>query len=55
MAPTAPAGHLLAAAAAAVPLLILATVGGRPVDLTPEATSGRWSSRAGRPPSSPPD
>jgi putative nucleotidyltransferase with HDIG domain len=30
-------GHLLAAAAAAVPLLILATVGSTPVDLTPEA------------------
>lgn len=31
------AGHLLAAAAAAVPLVILATVGDTPVDLTPEA------------------
>src|SRR5688572_7318508 len=30
------AGHFLAAAAAAVPLLVLATVGSRPVDLTPE-------------------
>jgi putative nucleotidyltransferase with HDIG domain len=30
-------GHLLSAAAAAVPLLVLATVGSRPVDLTPEA------------------
>src|SRR5262245_58042068 len=30
-------GHLLAAAAAAVPLLILLTVGDTPVDLTPEA------------------
>jgi putative nucleotidyltransferase with HDIG domain len=30
-------GHLLAAAAAAVPLLVLLTVGSRPVDLTPEA------------------
>jgi putative nucleotidyltransferase with HDIG domain len=30
-------GHLLAAAAAAVPLVILATAGSRPVDLTPEA------------------
>jgi putative nucleotidyltransferase with HDIG domain len=30
-------GHLLAAAAAAVPLVVLATVGGTPVDLTPEA------------------
>ena len=31
------AGHLLAAAAAAVPLLVLVTVGSKPVDLTPEA------------------
>jgi putative nucleotidyltransferase with HDIG domain len=31
------AGHLLAAAAAAVPLLVLVTVGDTPVDLTPEA------------------
>ena len=31
------AGHFLAAAAAAVPLLILAAVGDRPVDLSPEA------------------
>ena len=31
------AGHLLAAAAAAVPLFVLLTVGGTPVDLTPEA------------------
>ncbi len=30
-------GHLLAAAAAAVPLLLLAVVGNQPVDLTPEA------------------
>jgi putative nucleotidyltransferase with HDIG domain len=30
-------GHLLAAAAAAVPLLVLVTVGSNPVDLTPEA------------------
>jgi putative nucleotidyltransferase with HDIG domain len=30
-------GHLLAAVAAAVPLLLLAVVGGRPVELTPEA------------------
>jgi putative nucleotidyltransferase with HDIG domain len=31
------AGHLLAAAAAAVPLVILALVGSRPLELTPEA------------------
>jgi hypothetical protein len=31
------AGHLLAAAAAAVPLLVLVTLGDAPVDLTPEA------------------
>jgi len=31
------AGHLLAAVAAAVPLLVLAVVGGRPVELTPDA------------------
>ena len=31
------AGHLLAAAAAAVPLVLLATTGTKPVDLTPEA------------------